>query len=249
MFLFLFISNIIGSILAQWLLYISFKAVLTFFSLNYEYKGNWCDHVAEWLLFLPLSYLILVPIFVFFYKDFLKSQMLITFGVPWVIPLATLSFLIISFFVNENLKSQQVKQAIVDNIHLDQAAKGLKGDLPNIHIAIEGGIEQVKSAIHAGADINYVWNDRTVLYGAIQSNNWKVATFLLELGADADFRPTGGLRHDTAAELFCAYLSGAENIKKVEINPGDINVIQNLISAFEKRGVVLTCINEINKFK
>ena len=115
---------------------------------------------------------------------------------------------------------------------------------PVIHEAVLAGEpQQLRLLVQAGADINKVWGAGTPLYAAIAADNFAAAAALLDLGADADWRKSGGRLQLTAAESFCDDLSGRQ--------PTATNrkPLQDLFAAFARRGVVLPCAGEAQRFK
>ncbi len=118
---------------------------------------------------------------------------------------------------------------------------------PIIHEAVLGGQpEQIKLLAAAGADINVNWGG-TPLYASIGSMAWTVAATLLDLGADTQWRPQGGLHQDTAGEGFCWLVTRSNNPLKATAT--NHQAVSELFAAFARRGVVLPCAPAAARFR
>ena len=120
-------------------------------------------------------------------------------------------------------------------------------DKPIMHEAVRSGQpEQIKLLARAGADINAIWSG-TPLYASIGSMAWKVAATLLDLGADTQWRPQGGLHQDTAGDGFCWLVTRSNNPLKA--TPTNHQAVSELFAAFARRGVALSCASEAARFR
>jgi Ankyrin repeats (3 copies) len=119
----------------------------------------------------------------------------------------------------------------------------VENDKPIIHEAVLAGEpEQIKLLAKAGADLNVVWGS-TPLYSALGASNYSVASALLDLGADTNWRSPGGKTQYTAAERFCQYVPRMQPSAKINKD------IIALFAAFERRGVTLACKAEVERFR
>jgi hypothetical protein len=125
----------------------------------------------------------------------------------------------------------------------DPGAKG-PNNKPVIHEAVQAGEpQQLRLLVQAGADINNVWGAGTPLYAALAADNFAAAAALLDLGADTEWRKTGGRLQLTAAESFC------NDIARRQPTATNRKPLQDLFAAFARRGVALPCAGEAQRFK
>ncbi len=89
------------------------------------------------------------------------------------------------------------------------------------------------------ADLNIVWGGGTPLMGSIMTYDWEIATTLLELGADPNYKDA---TDQDAASAFCDAIRG---MPVNDLNRG----IPALAKAFADRGVHLPCVGEIDKYR
>lgn len=124
----------------------------------------------------------------------------------------------------------------------------VEDDKPIIHEAVlSEQPQQIKLLAQAGADINVVWGSGTPLFAALGAQEWKMASSLLELGADTQWRSPGGDTQYTASERFCNQLTRPNNpVQPTLQNRHDIAA---LFAAFERRGVQLGCAAEVSRFR
>jgi hypothetical protein len=124
----------------------------------------------------------------------------------------------------------------------------VENDKPVVHEAVRSNQPlQLKLLAQAGVDINVVWGSGTPLYAAIGAQAWKMATMLLDLGAETNWRKSGGLNQYTAAESFCNQLMRANGpVQPTLQNRKDVI---DLFVAFERRGVVLACAEQATRFR
>ena len=112
-------------------------------------------------------------------------------------------------------------------------------DKPVMHQAIRSGFpEQVQLLASAGGDINVVWGAGTPLTAAIAGLSWAMATTLLDLGADTEWRKEKGKVRTTAGEKLCNFFTRERPLKIPRELHGDV---RELFMAFERRGVKLSC--------
>lgn len=122
----------------------------------------------------------------------------------------------------------------------------VENDKPIIHEAVRSREpEQVRLLAGAGADINVVWGPGTPLYGAIGAMSWDVARTLLELGADTQWRRPGRVNY-TAGESLCGMFT-SPNFPVRVTREGHKSLVA-LFEAFARRGVVLPCAKDSEKF-
>jgi hypothetical protein len=120
----------------------------------------------------------------------------------------------------------------------------VENDKPIIHEAVmAGNVEQIKLLAKAGADLNVVWGS-TPLMSALDGSVYPVAVALLELGADTAWRESGGATAFTAGESFCFSIPRM-NAKDAKVNKDVVAVFE----AFAKRGVALTCMKDVQRFR
>jgi Ankyrin repeats (3 copies) len=120
----------------------------------------------------------------------------------------------------------------------------VENDKPIIHEAVmAGNVDQVKLLAKAGADVNVVWGS-TPLMSALDGTVYPVAAALLDLGADTSWRESGGATAFTAGESFCFSIPRM-NAKDPKVNKD----VVALFEAFAKRGVVLTCGKDVQRFR
>lgn len=119
-------------------------------------------------------------------------------------------------------------------------------DEPIIHEAVMSRQPaQLELLAGAGADINVVWGSGTPLYGAIGAMSWDVAHTLLDLGADPHWRSRGGHEY-TAGESLCN-LFMRPNFP-IRVTRDGFKSLAALFDAFARRGVVLTCAKDLEKY-
>ena len=115
---------------------------------------------------------------------------------------------------------------------------------PVIHEAVLAGEpEQLRLLVKAGADINKVWGSGTPLYAALAARNYSAASVLLDLGSDVNWRSPGGKTQYTAAESLCEFMP------RVQPTATNRKPLIELFAAFERRGVQLACVSEIERFR
>ena len=120
----------------------------------------------------------------------------------------------------------------------DPNARG-ENDRPVLHLISRDRSDTVRLLAQHHADLNIIWGGGTPLMGAIMTYDWEIATTLLELGADPNYKDVTG--HD-AASAFCDAIQG---IPATDRNRG----IPALAKAFADRGVRLPCAGEIDKYR
>ena len=141
-----------------------------------------------------------------------------------------------SSFTQALLQAKADPNAVVEN------------DKPIIHEAVSSEQpQQLKLLAQAGANINVVWGSGTPLYAALGSQDWKMASTLLDLGANVTWRSLGGLTQYTAPERFCNQLTDPNG--QVQATSQNRDDVVGLFAAFSRRGVVLTCADQVNRFR
>lgn len=143
------------------------------------------------------------------------------------------------------LENSEFTKVLLD-AKADPNARG-EYDQPIIHEAVlSRQPTQVRLLAAAGADINVVWGAGTPLYGAVSAGSWDVARALLELGADTQWRSPGGATQYTVAESLC-HMFTRPNFP-LRVTAVDYKNLHALFDAFARRGVVLPCAKDSEKF-
>ena len=125
----------------------------------------------------------------------------------------------------------------------DPNAMGPNGK-PVIHEATRlASADHFQLLARAKANLDIVWGRGTPLYAAIGSLNFGAAAALLDLGADTQWRTPGEKVNETAGDRFCRLVS------RTQPTATNRKPLQDLFAAFARRGVVLPCAGEAQRFK
>ena len=99
----------------------------------------------------------------------------------------------------------------------------------------------VESLVKAGADVNAEWGNMSPFFAAVSTFNWPMATTLLTLGANANFKEKKGW---SALDELC------QSLARVPTDFKDNKAqVRQLLSALTERGVTLRCSDALQRWQ